>query len=77
MPTIDQVESYRQEIQGNVSAEKFWRYYDNRNWMIDGRPIANWKGLYRSWNANERSTQADSQVKTNNVFLRLVQQGRV
>ena len=77
MPTIDQVESYQQEIQGIVPANKFWEYYDKRNWMIDGRPVSNWKGLYKSWNANERSRKADSQERTNNVFLRLVQQGKV
>lgn len=77
MPTIDQVESYRKEIEGLVPAESFFAYYDKRQWMIGGRPIFDWKALYRAWNEKERSKKADSPVRTNNVFLRLVQQGRV
>lgn len=36
-----------------VNPEKFFRYYEERNWMIDGEPVRDWKKLLRSWARKE------------------------
>jgi DNA-binding PadR family transcriptional regulator len=51
VPTIDDI---KREIANksfhNVSAEKFFNYYNAKEWIINGREIYSWKTLLKLWN---------------------------
>lgn len=36
-----------------INPEKFFNYYDERGWTIDGEPVRDWKKLLRSWARKE------------------------
>ena len=53
-PTLKEIESYRDELNSLVKAEKFYEYYSRNDWTIAGEPINDWKALFRSWDKNEK-----------------------
>jgi len=53
-PDLMEVVEYVRAENLGVNPEKFYRFYHERNWMINGDPIHNWKSLLRNWAQNER-----------------------
>ena len=49
-PSLSDIRSYISERNSNVIAERFFDYYEARNWQ----GISDWKALLRSWETNER-----------------------
>ena len=49
-PSLSDIRSYIFERNSNVIAERFFDYYEARNWQ----GISDWKALLRSWETNER-----------------------
>ena len=54
IPTLKEVENYCLELESNVNPEKFFNYYTGNSWTLGGRPINDWKALFRSWDKNEK-----------------------
>ena len=40
-----------------VNQEKFFSYYEGRNWRLGGEPI-NWKAMLRHWNLKDQKSQS-------------------
>ena len=55
-PSLAELESYIFENCLNVNAVKFYDYYKNRNWEINGKRIDDWKALVRTWSDKERKS---------------------
>ena len=53
-PDLMEVVEYVRSENLGVNPEKFYRFYHEKNWMINGDPIHNWKSLLRNWAQNER-----------------------
>lgn len=52
-PNIDDVKAYCKELNSYVDPDKFYDYYEERDWTIAGEAISNWKAVFRSWNERE------------------------
>lgn len=52
-PNRQQVKDYAGEIKSVVDPDRFFQYYEERQWEIGGSPINDWKALFRSWDAKE------------------------
>ncbi len=48
-----------------VNPLRFFSYYEERRWMIDGFPIENWRTVCRSWNFNNSRRAALPSVRNN------------
>lgn len=55
-PSLAELESYISENCLNVNAVKFYDYYKNRNWEINGKRIDDWKALVKTWSDKERKS---------------------
>ena len=52
-PTLDEViiELKRQKVRYYTQqAEKFWNFYESKNWMIGKNKMKNWKAAIKTWN---------------------------
>jgi hypothetical protein len=55
-PSLDEVKKYVEEIKGVIDPERFFDYYEVRDWCLkDGRKMSNWKAEVRSWERREKS----------------------
>lgn len=51
-PTLDEVKSYIAEKQLSVSAEQFFNYFEQGNWIDSkGNKVKNWKQKLLTWNS--------------------------
>ena len=48
-PTLTDVKNYCSEKDSGVDPERFFEYYDTRDWTTGGEPIRNWKALFDAW----------------------------
>lgn len=48
-PTLDEVKTYCIEKHNNVDAEKWWYFYDSKNWMIGKTKMSKWKSAIATW----------------------------
>jgi len=61
-PSLDEVKKYVEEINDVIDPERFFDYYEVRDWCLkDGRKMSNWKAEIRSW---ERREKKDGHGKT-------------
>jgi hypothetical protein len=42
-----------------IDADRFWNYYESRNWMIDGQPM-DWQARARFWNSGDAEKKKTS-----------------
>lgn len=49
-PLLESVKAYAEELGASEEeAAKFFDYNTARGWLVSGKPIADWKALFRSW----------------------------
>ena len=53
-PTVEQVREFITKEKLWVNPDTFVAHYGSRRWMVDGRPVMDWKALARKWDAKER-----------------------
>ena len=51
-------------------AEKFYWYYDAVGWMINGRPITNWRSKLMEWKNNESKYNNNANANSNSTDFR-------
>lgn len=51
IPSFDEVKEYCKGK--NINPERFYDFNQRRDWMIDGKPIRDWKKIADSWEQNE------------------------
>ena len=65
-PTIEQVEDYITEKNyQHVDAERFWHFYESKNWMIGKNKMKKWKSSVASWEIKSRGKQNETGSKVN------------
>lgn len=70
-PTLLQIENYIKVNNLNVDAEKFYNYYNGKNWLTKNGNKFDWKKKLSEWHENEtKSTQTKD--SGNNPFLNLI-----
>lgn len=70
-PTLPQIENYIKVNNLNVDAEKFFNYYNDRNWTTAKGNNVEWKKKLSEWHENETKSP---QIKDsgNNPFFNLI-----
>ena len=53
-PSLDDVKAYAKEIGSKVDPQRFFMWYEDKEWKTGNEPITDWKALFRSWTADER-----------------------
>ena len=56
-PTKAEVEAYVAERGNKIDAGWFFDYYNTKGWMIDGKPVTDWKTRVASWEKHETKYQ--------------------
>ena len=62
-PTIQEIEAYARSIDYNLDAQQFYTYYDDREWMRDGKPMQSWKSAVHTWKHNDERRGIDTHAK--------------
>lgn len=52
-PDREEVWKYCEELDSAVDPDKFFDYYDNRQWQTASGPVYDWKALFRAWDKKE------------------------
>lgn len=52
-PTIEEVNSYCIERKNNVSAERFYDFYESKGWRVGKTPMKDWKACVRTWEKSD------------------------
>ena len=70
-PTLEEVLSVAQQLMVVPEiAEKFYWYYDAVGWMINGRPITNWRSKLMEWKNNESKYNNNANANSNSTDFR-------
>lgn len=59
-PSISEVQSYCQERQNNVDAQRFVDYYMSNGWKVGKNAMKDWKAAVRQWERNGIDTGSKS-----------------
>lgn len=51
-PTIEEIQSYCQERNNTVDAQRFFDYYESKGWLIGKNKMKDWKAAIRTWERN-------------------------
>lgn len=63
-PTIEDVQSYAEEKgYSEFDAEKFWYYYDSKDWMVGRNPMKNWKSAISGWYKRDQESKPHTYKK--------------
>ncbi len=52
-PSFEAVKEYCRERGNKIDAEKFYNFYADRNWIVNGIPMNNWRACVRNWEKME------------------------
>ena len=54
-PTLEDLNSYKQEKDLNVDCESFYDYYEAKGWIIGRSPMKDWRATMRNWSRNQEA----------------------
>jgi len=46
--SVSEVEEYARSIGSSASARKWWDYFQERSWQVNGEPMSDWQAVFRS-----------------------------
>lgn len=62
-PTVEEVQTYCQERQNNIDAERFVDYYTSNGWKVGKNAMKDWKATVRTWEKKEYGYGGKHQTK--------------
>lgn len=54
-PTLEMVKNYCEERMNNVDAEKFYDFYESKNWFVGKNKMKDWQASVRTWERSDRT----------------------
>lgn len=57
-PTIEEVRQYIRERNSDVDAERFWNFYESKDWMVGRNKMKDWKACVRTWECKDERSRA-------------------
>lgn len=61
-PRVDEVVDFIIEEGLKVDARRFFEYYEEQGWQMNGEPIRDWKAVCRRWSKNESASDGVSDL---------------
>ncbi len=52
-PSFETVEKYCRERGNKIDVRRFYKFYTERDWKIEGRTMSDWRACVRGWEARE------------------------
>lgn len=49
IPTLKEVKAYCNERKSTIDADKFYKYYESKNWYVKDQPMKDWKKCVITW----------------------------
>lgn len=68
-PTFEQIDAYVKEKNYAVDAQKFYTYYEDRQWMSNGRLVRDWKSCVDGWDRRAYSRLSGGQFAAQKAWL--------
>ena len=62
-PPIELIKNYQKERGTNVNVNKFFNFYESKNWMVGKNKMKNWQAAFRTWEPVVKES-----VKEKNLF---------
>jgi hypothetical protein len=67
-PTIEQLNSYKQEKGYKWDVEAFYDYYQTNGWKVGKNAMKDWKAAMRNWNRRNGDYNGNSKPKSDNPY---------
>lgn len=61
-PTVEMIQTYCNERHNTVDAEKFYDFYESKNWYIGKNKMRDWQAAVRTW--ERKDDHKDAVIKT-------------
>ena len=52
-PTLTEVREYCRDTGKDIDADKFWNFYESKNWMVGKNKMSNWHAAVANWQRGE------------------------
>lgn len=68
-PTLEEVKAYIQEKGYKVDAEKWWNYYDSKDWYIGKNKMVKWKSAVATWNTRNYDEERKIKLEAQKAYI--------
>lgn len=58
-PTIEEIRAYCQERKNHVNPNRFYDFYESKDWYVGKNKMKNWKAAIRTWEQSTKSEQVE------------------
>ena len=55
-PTLEEISDYCLERKNNINPNKFYDFYESKNWMIGKNKMKDWKACVRTWEQKDNNS---------------------
>lgn len=69
-PTVEEVRAYIAEKGYKIDAEKWWNYYDSKNWMIGKNKMVKWKSAVATWNTRNYDEERRIKLEAQKAYIK-------
>lgn len=59
-PTIEEIRNYCQERNNNVDPDRFYDFYESKNWYVGKNKMKDWKACVRTWEQRNKEDKLPS-----------------
>lgn len=59
-PTVEEIQVYCQERQNKVDAQRFFDFYESKDWKVGNSGMKDWKAAVRNWESRDRVAPPNS-----------------
>ena len=63
--TEEEVKAYAAEIGAGCDASAFYRTMQEQGWQSGGKPVRNWKAVFRAWEAKDKQKRESDRQSEN------------
>lgn len=72
-PTLEEVQNYIAEKGYKVDAEKWWNYYDAKDWYIGKNKMVKWKSAVATWNTRNYDEERKAKIEAQKAYAKDVE----
>lgn len=66
-PTVSQIAAYCSERQNGIDPQRFYDFYESKNWFVGHNKMRNWQAAIRTWESNDKQRQSNFAKHDNTI----------
>jgi hypothetical protein len=70
-PTIEEIKTYAQEKNIDIDTEKFFYFYESKNWYVGKNKMVSWKSAMQTWVRGNDNAKIDKRTTAKKVSDKL------